>query len=263
MVAGVGRRWADRREPHKDGRIKMSVIAANLILLRHGQSAWNLENRFTGWYDCDLSPQGRAEAVAAGRALADAGIRPDVAHTSLQTRAIHTCSLALSEAACADIPTRRHWRLNERHYGDLTGLDKTETARRYGAEQVQLWRRSYATAPPPIRPDNPWNPASDPRYASLAPGEMPLGESLADVLARLLPYWEGPLCADLQAYSCVLVAAHGNSLRALVKHLDRISENDISALEIPTGVPIAYEIDTHDMRPQRAADLPERFVTGD
>ena len=231
-------------------------MTANLILLRHGQSTWNLLNRFTGWYDCPLSPRGRDEALGAGQALAAAGIRPDTAHTSLQTRAVDTCTLALAEAGCVDIPIRRHWRLNERHYGDLTGLDKAETAARHGDEQVRLWRRSYATAPPPIRSANPWNPASDPRYADV---ETPLGESLADVLVRLLPYWEGPLCADLTERRRVLVAAHGNSLRALVKHLDGIGDADIGTLEIPTGVPIAYEIDS-DMRPSRHMALAERFV---
>ena len=232
---------------------------STLILLRHGQSTWNKQNRFTGWHDSPLSPRGREEAVSAGRALAASGIHPDVAHTSLQTRAIDTCTLALAEVGCADIPVRRHWRLNERHYGDLTGLDKAETAARHGDERVRLWRRSYATAPPPIRTDNPWNPAADPRYADLAPGEMPLGESLADVLTRLLPYWEGPLSADLRGYRCVLVAAHGNSLRALIKHLDGIADADIVALEIPTGVPIAYEIDS-GMRPSRRVPLTKRFV---
>ena len=236
-------------------------MTPNLILLRHGQSTWNLQNRFTGWYDCDLSPQGRAEATAAGHALAAAGVRPDVAHTSLQTRAIDTCTLALAAARRTDIPVRRHWRLNERHYGDLTGLDKAETAARHGAEQVHLWRRSFGVAPPPIRPDNPWNPASDPRYASLAPGEMPLGESLADVLERLGPYWEGPLCDDLSAGFCVLVAAHGNSLRALVKHLDGVADADAAELEIPTGVPIAYEM-ADDMTPRQHVQLAERFLEG-
>ena len=240
-------------------------MTATLILLRHGQSTWNLENRFCGWYDSPLSPRGREEAIAAGRALAGAGIRPDVAHTSLQARAIDTCDLALAEAGCAGIPVRRHWRLNERHYGDLTGLDKAETAARHGAEQVRRWRRSYATAPPPIRPDNPWNPASDPRYADLSAGVMPVGESLRDVLLRLLPYWEGQLAADLRAHPCVLVAAHGNSLRALVKHLDGIADSDISAVEIPTGVPIRYEIGDDgrptDGPPTRRLALRERFVS--
>ena len=232
---------------------------STLILLRHGQSTWNLQNRFCGWHDSPLSPRGRDEAAAAGRTLAAAGIRPEAAHTSLQTRAIDTCALALAEAGCGDVPVRRHWRLNERHYGDLTGLNKAETAARHGDEQVRMWRRGYAAAPPPIRPDNPWNPAADPRYADLAPGEMPLAESLADVLARLLPYWDGPLSADLRAFRCVLVAAHGNSLRALVKHLDGIADDGIAAVEIPTGLPIAYEIDP-GMRPSRRAPLNERFV---
>ncbi|MYB23893.1 MAG: 2,3-bisphosphoglycerate-dependent phosphoglycerate mutase [Acidimicrobiia bacterium] len=236
-------------------------MTATLILLRHGQSTWNLQNRFCGWHDVPLSPRGRQEAAAAGRALAEAEIRPEAAHTSLQTRAIDTCTLALAEADCGDVPLQRHWRLNERHYGDLTGLDKAETAARHGAEQVRLWRRSYATRPPPIRPDNPWNPADDPRYADLAPAELPLGESLADVLTRLLPYWDGPLSADLRTLSCVLVAAHGNSLRALVKHIDGIADADIAALEIPTGVPIAYDLDS-ELQPSRRATLTDRFVAG-
>ena len=233
---------------------------ATLILVRHGQSTWNLENRFTGWYDCPLSTQGRAEATGAGRVMAARGIRPEVAHTSLQARAIDTCDLALAEAGCTGIPVRRHWRLNERHYGDLTGLDKTETAARHGVEQVRRWRRSYATPPPPIRADNPWNPASDPRYADLAPDEIPLAESLRDVLVRLLPYWDECITADLRAHSCVLVAAHGNSLRALVKHLDGIADEAITGVEIPTGVPIRYEIGA-DMRPDRRLAPADRFVS--
>ena len=233
-------------------------MSATLILLRHGQSTWNLQNRFTGWHDCPLSPAGRDEAMSAGRALAAHGIRPDVAHTSVLARAIHTCDLALAEAGRTGIPVRRHWRLNERHYGDLTGLDKAETAARHGAEQVRLWRRGYATAPPPIRPGNPWNPAGDPRYAELA-GDMPRGESLRDVLVRLLPYWHESIAPDLRAHACVLVAAHGNSLRALVKHLDGIADEAISGVEIPTGVPIAYEIGA-DLRPERRLALADRFV---
>ena len=247
------------KSPHPENRRQTHPMTATLILLRHGQSTWNLENRFTGWYDCPLSPRGRDEAVGAGRAMAAGGIRPDVAHTSLQTRAIDTCDLALAEAGCTGIPVRRHWRLNERHYGDLTGLDKAETAARHGAEQVRLWRRSYATPPPPIGADNPWNPTSDPRYANLAPDEMPRGESLRDVLVRLLPYWDECITTDLRAYACVLVAAHGNSLRALIKHLDGIADEAITGMEIPTGVPIRYEIGA-DMRPARHVPLADRFV---
>ena len=234
---------------------------AVLILLRHGQSTWNLQNRFTGWYDCPLSPQGRDEAVRAGRLLLAGGIEPDVAHTSLQSRAIDTCELALAELGRSWIPTRRHWRLNERHYGDLTGLDKDETAARHGAEQVRLWRRSYTTAPPPISSANPWNPADDPRYAEVAPDLMPDSECLRDVLERLLPYWNDRIAADLRDGKRVLVAAHGNSLRALVKHLDGIADDEISAVEVPTGVPIRYELGA-DMRPVRHLPLPERFVAG-
>ncbi len=221
---------------------------STLILLRHGQSTWNLENRFTGWYDCDLSPRGEKEARAAGGLLADEGMAVDVAHTSLLTRAIRTLELALGELGRLWVPVRKHWRLNERHYGGLTGLDKDETLRTYGEEQFLAWRRSYAVPPPPIAPDNPWNPAADPRYADLAPELIPATECLADVVARMLPYWYDAIVGDLRAGRVVLVAAHGNSLRALIKHLDGIGDSEIPSLEIPTGVPIVYQLDG-DLRP--------------
>jgi 2,3-bisphosphoglycerate-dependent phosphoglycerate mutase len=219
-----------------------------LVLLRHGQSTWNLENRFTGWYDCDLSELGEKEARAAGTRLADAGLDIAVAHTSVQTRAIRTLHLALEEMGRLWIPVHRHWRLNERHYGGLTGLDKDETRARHGDEQFLLWRRSYDTPPPLIAPDNPWNPAADPRYADLAPELIPTTECLADVVERMLPYWYDAIVPSLRSGRVVLVAAHGNSLRGLVKHLDGISDAAIPNLEIPTGVPIVYHLDD-DLRP--------------
>ena len=227
-----------------------------LILLRHGQSTWNATNQFTGWYDCDLTPQGEAEAQAGARQLAAAGLLPDVVHTSLQVRAIRTAELALAELGRSWIPVRRDWRLNERHYGDLTGLNKTETRARHGAEQLQAWRRSYATAPPPISDDNPFNPNDDVRYASIEP---PLAEWLADVVARILPYWDNAIAPDLQAGRTVLVTAHGNSLRALCKELDDISDNDITELNIPTGTPIRYEL-SENLKPVEAKAVLERSL---
>ena len=214
-----------------------------LVLLRHGQSTWNLENRFTGWYDCDLSAEGEKEARAAGALLAQERMAVDVAHTSVLTRAIRTLDLALEELGRLWVPVHRHWRLNERHYGGLTGLNKAETRDRYGEEQFMLWRRGYATPPPPIDPESPWNPAGDPRYAALAPDVVPTTECLADVVVRMLPYWYDAIVADLRAGHLVLVAAHGNSIRALVKHLDVIGDDEITRLEIPTGVPIVYDLD--------------------
>ena len=227
-----------------------------LILLRHGQSTWNATNQFTGWYDCDLTPQGEAEAQAGARLLADAGLLPDVVHTSLQVRAIRTAELALAELGRSWIPVRRDWRRNERHYGDLTGLNKAETRERHGAEQLQAWRRSYATAPPPISDDNPFNPNDDVRYASIEP---PLAECLADVVARILPYWDDAIAPDLQAGRTVLVTAHGNSLRALCKELDDISDNDITELNIPTGTPIRYEL-SENLKPVEAKAVLERSL---
>ena len=227
-----------------------------LVLLRHGQSAWNLENRFTGWYDIDLSDRGVAEARAAGRYLADAAILPDVVHTSVQVRAIRTAELALWVAGRSWIPVRRSWRLNERHYGALTGLDKAETREKYGDEQFLLWRRGYDTPPPPVDLDSPYHPAHDPRYAELAPEVLPATECLADVVARMLPYWEDDIVPDLRADRVVLVAAHGNSLRALKMHLDGMTKDEVVALNIPTGFPLVYDLD-EELRPVACRYLPD------
>jgi 2,3-bisphosphoglycerate-dependent phosphoglycerate mutase len=211
-----------------------------LVLVRHGQSAWNLENRFTGWWDVDLSAEGEEEARRAGRLLADEGLLPDVAHTSLLTRAIRTLNILQEETGRLWIPVHRHWRLNERHYGGLTGLDKAETRDRYGDEQFRLWRRSYDVPPPPMEPGGPYDVSLDPRYV---PGVVPPTECLADVVVRMVPYWFDAIAPHLLAGKVVLVAAHGNSLRALIKHLDQMSGDDVATLEIPTGVPIVYELD--------------------
>lgn len=216
---------------------------ATLILLRHGESTWNLANLFTGWIDVDLSPRGEEEAVAAGKLLGDAGLLPDVLHTSLQRRAIRTAQITLDVVDRLWLPTRRSWRLNERHYGALQGKDKKQTAEEFGADQVKVWRRSYAEPPPPLDPDDPTHPRFDPRYAGLPVDVLPSSECLADVVARMTPYWYDSVVPDLVAGRTTLVAAHGNSLRALVKHLDGISDHDIPELNIPTGQPLVYELD--------------------
>ncbi len=227
----------------------MTNAPYTLVLLRHGESEWNAKNLFTGWVDVDLSEKGRAEATRGGELLAEAGVLPDVVHTSLLTRAIRTSQLALEAADRMWIPVRRNWRLNERHYGALQGKDKKQTLEEFGEEQFMLWRRSYDVPPPPINPDDPFAQTFDPRYASLPPEARPDTECLADVVRRLIPYWEDVIVAeDLRVGKTVLVAAHGNSLRALVKHLDRISDEDIAALNIPTGIPLVYKLD-EDMRP--------------
>jgi 2,3-bisphosphoglycerate-dependent phosphoglycerate mutase len=225
-----------------------------LILLRHGQSEWNEKDLFTGWIDVDLTARGEDEARAGGRALSAAGIVPTIVHTSLLTRAIRTANLALEEAGALWIPVRRTWRLNERHYGDLQGRNKAETKAKYGEEQFLAWRRSYATPPPPLAPDDERSQQHDPRYADLPPGVVPETECLADVVVRLLPWWEDAIAADLLAGHTVLVAAHGNSLRALRKHLDGISDDEIVRLELLTGVPTVYELDDA-LRPLRRTDL--------
>jgi 2,3-bisphosphoglycerate-dependent phosphoglycerate mutase len=214
-----------------------------LVLLRHGESTWNKENRFTGWTDVDLSDKGREEAVEAGRLLKRERIGFDVSFTSVLKRAIRTCWIALDELDLLWIPMERSWRLNERHYGALQGLNKAETAARHGEEQTRIWRRSYDIPPPPLAPDDPRHPSHDPRYASLAPAELPSTESLKDTVARFLPYWRETIAPEIRAGRRVLITAHGNSLRALVKYLDRISDTDIVGLNIPTGIPLVYELD--------------------
>jgi 2,3-bisphosphoglycerate-dependent phosphoglycerate mutase len=213
-----------------------------LILLRHGNSEWNQKNLFTGWVDVRLSEQGVTEAKRAGELLAESGLLPDILHTSVLTRAIQTADLALDVSDRLWIDVKRSWRLNERHYGALQGLDKAETLEKYGPEQFQLWRRSFDVPPPPLDDDSEFSQAHDPRYAGL--GELlPRTECLKDVIERMLPYWESDITTDLAAGKTVLVTAHGNSLRALVKHLDDISDDDIAELNIPTGIPLVYKLD--------------------
>lgn len=211
-----------------------------LLLLRHGESEWNALGLFTGWVDVALSEKGRREARRGGELLVEAGVLPDVLHTSLLRRAIGTANLALDAAGRHWIPVRRDWRLNERHYGALQGKDKKQTRETYGDEQFMLWRRSYDTPPPPIESGDEYDQAGDPRYAGI---EVPATECLKDVVARMLPYWESAIVPDLRAGHTVLVAAHGNSLRALVKHLDGISDEAIAGLDIPTGIPLRYDLD--------------------
>jgi 2,3-bisphosphoglycerate-dependent phosphoglycerate mutase len=220
----------------------------NLVLLRHGESTWNLENRFTGWTDVGLTTRGAEEAREAGRLLKAEGLEFDTTQTSLLTRAILTLQLALEELDRLWRPVERTWRLNERHYGALQGLNKKETAEKYGEAQVFAWRRSYATPPPPLPDDDPRHSGRDLRYASLAADLIPASESLKDVVARVLPHWYDGIAPLLKEGRRVLIAAHGNSLRALVKHLDGISDEDIPALNIPTGIPLAYELDK-DLKP--------------
>jgi 2,3-bisphosphoglycerate-dependent phosphoglycerate mutase len=219
-----------------------------LVLLRHGESRWNLENRFTGWTDVGLSARGVREARAAGRLLAKEGYDFDLTFTSYLKRAILTLDLTLEVMDRLWLPVVRHWRLNERHYGALQGLNKAETAARHGDEQVQIWRRSYAVRPPALEADDPRHPLHDPRYRDLAPDLLPATESLKDVVARMLPFWYDFLVPALREGKRVLVSAHGNSLRALVKHLDGISDRKIPALNIPTGIPLVYELDA-DLAP--------------
>lgn len=221
-----------------------------LVLLRHGESEWNALNLFTGWVDVQLTDKGIAEGKRAGELLKEAGILPDIVYTSLLRRAISTADNALGTADRLWIPVVRDWRLNERHYGDLQGKNKEQVREQYGQEQFMLWRRSYDTPPPPIQPDNEYSQEGDPRYAGI---DVPETECLLDVVKRMVPYWEDTISKDLLTGKTVLVAAHGNSLRALVKHLDGISDEDISGLNIPTGIPLVYELD-ENMRPVKAAE---------
>jgi 2,3-bisphosphoglycerate-dependent phosphoglycerate mutase len=221
---------------------------STLVLLRHGQSEWNAKNLFTGWVDVGLTDVGVAEAVRGGELLATAGALPSVVHTSVQRRAIRTAELALDACDRHWIPVRRSWRLNERHYGALQGKDKKQTLAEFGEEQFMLWRRAYDTPPPPIADDDPFSQAHDVRYSALPPELLPRSECLKDVLERMLPYWYDAIVPDLRAGQTVLVTAHGNSLRGLVKHLDQISDSDIAGLNIPTGIPLRYELD-EQLRP--------------
>ncbi|HAM01503.1 MAG TPA: 2,3-diphosphoglycerate-dependent phosphoglycerate mutase [Acidimicrobiaceae bacterium] len=218
----------------------------DLVFLRHGESTWNAENRFTGWTDVDLSPRGEEEARSAGRRLAEeaaSGLDIQVVHTSVLTRAVRTANLALDEMERSWLPARRHWRLNERHYGDLQGKNKGETAEQFGEAQVRLWRRSYDVPPPPLAPEDPRHPRHDPRYRRLPASALPATECLADVVRRMVPYWEDAIVSDLRSLGSVLVVAHGNSIRAVVKYLKDISDEDVVGLEIPTGIPWLFRLD--------------------
>lgn len=238
-------------------------MTSTLILLRHGNSEWNQKNLFTGWVDVRLSEQGVAEAKRAGELLAESGLAPEILYTSVLTRAIQTANLALEVADRLWIPVKRSWRLNERHYGALQGLDKAETLEKYGPEQFQIWRRSFDTPPPPLADDSEWSQVGDERYADLPDAELPRTESLKLVIDRMLPYWSSDITTDLAAGKTVLVTAHGNSLRALVKHLDGVSDDDIAELNIPTGIPLVYELDD-DFRPTAPARYldPEAAAAG-
>jgi 2,3-bisphosphoglycerate-dependent phosphoglycerate mutase len=221
-----------------------------IVLMRHGESQWNLENRFTGWTDVDLTDLGRDQARKAGQLLKEQGYAFDIAFTSVLKRAIRTLWIALDAMDAMYLPIHNNWRLNERHYGALQGLNKAETAAQYGDEQVLIWRRAYAIAPNPLVPDDPRHPKFDPRYARLTPQQLPATECLKDTVERVLPFWEETIAPSVRAGRRVLVSAHGNSLRALIKHLDNVSEEDIVHLNIPTGQPLVYELDK-DLRPIR------------
>jgi 2,3-bisphosphoglycerate-dependent phosphoglycerate mutase len=238
-------------------------MTCTLILLRHGNSEWNTKNLFTGWVDVRLSAQGEAEAAHAGELLSESGLRPEVLYTSLLTRAIQTADLALEKADRAWIPVKRSWRLNERHYGALQGKDKAQTLAEFGEEQFMTWRRSFDVPPPPLADDAEWSQHGDERYAGIPDSELPRTESLKLVIDRMLPYWESDISRDLREGKTVLVTAHGNSLRALVKHLDGISDDDIAGLNIPTGIPLVYELD-EDLSPLKPAHYldPEAAAAG-
>jgi 2,3-bisphosphoglycerate-dependent phosphoglycerate mutase len=228
------------------------MTVGTLVLLRHGESEWNAKNLFTGWVDVDLSTKGEVEARRGGELLREHGLLPDIVHTSVLKRAIRTAEISLDTADRGWIAVRRSWRLNERHYGALQGKNKKQTLEQFGEEQFMLWRRSYDVPPPPIADDDEWSQVGDPRYATLPPELMPRTECLKDVLMRALPYWYDEIVPDLLDGRTTLVAAHGNSLRALVKHLDNISDEAISALNIPTGIPLRYDLDPKTLRPLTA-----------
>ena len=237
--------------PHQLGSGRLPAVTGRLVLLRHGESEWNAKNLFTGWVDVGLTPKGETEARRGGellRTVDDGRWLPTVAHTSLLTRAIRTSELALGEADRSWVPVRRSWRLNERHYGDLQGKDKAETLATYGEDQFLVFRRSYATPPPPLADDNPWDTGDDPRYAGLARDVVPRTECLKDVVVRLLPYWYDAIVPDVLAGETVLVDAHGNSLRPMVMHLEGLTEDEVVALNIATGQPLVYDLDA-DLRP--------------
>jgi 2,3-bisphosphoglycerate-dependent phosphoglycerate mutase len=246
---------------------------STVVLLRHGESTWNRDNRFTGWTDVDLTPKGVQEATEAGALIGQAGLTFDLAYTSVLKRALRTCWIALDALDLLWIPVVKNWRLNERHYGALQGLNKAETAARHGEEQIKIWRRSYDIPPPPLSSDDERHPSHDRRYSDLSPSELPSTESLKDTVARFVPYWEHTIAPEIRQGRRVLIAAHGNSLRALVKYLDRISDEDIVELNIPTGIPLVYELD-RDLRPirnyylgdpeaaRRAADAVARQASG-
>jgi 2,3-bisphosphoglycerate-dependent phosphoglycerate mutase len=227
-----------------------------LVLLRHGESTWNRENRFTGWTDVDLTAKGREVARDAGRLMKAEGYAFDITYTSVLTRALRTLWIAMDEMELLWVPVEKSWRLNERHYGALQGLNKAETAARHGEAQVKVWRRSYDIPPPPLDPDDERHPARDPRYANVPREDLPLTESLKDTVTRFLPYWHETIAPSIESGNRVLIAAHGNSLRALVKYLDNVSESDIVELNIPTGIPLVYELDS-TLKPQR------KFYLGD
>jgi|TARA_B100001540_G_scaffold138712_1_gene123332 2,3-bisphosphoglycerate-dependent phosphoglycerate mutase len=229
-----------------------------LILLRHGQSEWNEQNLFTGWYDCDLTATGIKEAIQAGEMLLQSDLIPDVIHSSLQKRAIKTAEL-VNKSINKKIPIYKNWRLNERHYGDLTGLNKSEAKIKFGEQKIQEWRRGYNTPPPPIRPENRFNPKNNETYKDLNEELIPLSECLADVMNRLLPYWFSDIAPELNSGKKVLIAAHGNSLRALCKHLDKIGDEEIVKLNIPTGIPFIYELD-NELNPKMKKPVSERAI---
>ncbi len=232
----------------------MTATTHKLVLIRHGQSAWNHENRFTGWTDVSLTDQGRDEARAAGRLLREGGFTFDVAYTSVLKRAVHTLNIVLDELGLDWLPVHKAWQLNERHYGALQGLNKTDMAQKFGEAQVKIWRRSYDTPPPPLDPSDERHPRFDRRYAGLPPDSLPATEALKNTVDRLVPYWQNTLAPAISSGQRLLVAAHGNSLRALIKYLDHVSDSDIVELNIPTGIPLLYELDA-DLKPLRSQYL--------